>query len=234
MAITSETTATILYTAALAGRIDILPTLFNRIQQEKSRAQGFSVLVDLGCSCAAEAWICESTHGIGMLVAMDAMGYDAFHIGPADPLYTQPGPVQHLRGTILTPLAAGPWTATIHRADVGVTFASQPGQPAPDIDLVVVPGLTGTARVETGWSEQPGPYRTLVLDPGRIEPLLGRLDIALLPDPPYSRILGQEEIRLPEGLLGTLPNPTIVSVIEFVQSEARYAERKRAGRGYSS
>lgn len=258
MSIIGARPVTILYTASLSGQLTLLPTLFTRIQMEKSRASGPTLLVDMGRSCAPDTWICTATRGIGMLVAMDAMGYDAFHIGPADSLYSQPGPVQHLRKTILTPLAAGPWTATLRRADIGVMFTprgsaeqtastlslaergeqdAQGGNKSAtqkisvlfddEIDLLVTLALTDTGRVAVGWRDEPTPCRTLLLDAGKDALLLGRLDIALLPDPPYIRLLSQERIHLPQEVEGLSPHPSIMSVVEFVQSEARYTERKR-------
>src|SRR5512142_2385980 len=109
--LTEPTPVSLLYTAALEGRLALLPRLLTRIKQERAAIHGIPLLVDLGRSCTADAWICEATGGRGMLVAMDAMGYDAFHIGPQDMLYTQPAAVDQLRAVIQTPLAAGPWTA---------------------------------------------------------------------------------------------------------------------------
>src|SRR5689334_19491361 len=100
----------VLYTAALSGQLHLLPRLMTRIRQERYNSPGPSLLVDLGRSCISTTWICEVTDGRGMLVAMDGMGYDAFHIGAADPLYLQPATVMQLREVLLTPLAAGPWS----------------------------------------------------------------------------------------------------------------------------
>src|SRR5713226_1788509 len=104
--LTEPAAVALLYTASLGGRLELLPRLMTRIRQERTRP---TLLVDLGRSCAPGTWICDATGGRGMLVAMDAMGYDAFHIGPGDLLYMQPAMVNQLRQIILTPLAAGPW-----------------------------------------------------------------------------------------------------------------------------
>src|SRR5258707_1922790 len=120
------TTLTILYTAGLGGRLELLPGLMTRIRAEKTTISGLVILLDLGRSCDVASWICEATDRRGMLVAMDAMGYDAFHIGPQDSLYTQPALVQQMREVILTPLPAGPWTATVHLGDLTPPFANTP------------------------------------------------------------------------------------------------------------
>ena len=161
-----------------------------------------------------------------MLVAMDAMGYDAFHIGPADPLYSQPATVQALRQTINTSLAAGPWASTVNRAGMIFRFAARldvipvHAEPA---DLTVILGLSQDSHVEMQADEQ---HRFLTFDPGWMssEPILGRLDIALLPEPPYISLVSQAQLSVPDTLM---PDPTVSSIVEFVESEARYAERKR-------
>jgi len=153
---------------------------------------------------------------------MDAMGYDAFHIGPEDVLYTQPALVQQLRTVVQTPFAAGPWNANVQRAEKVFVFASalRPGVQA---DLLVALRLSAVPQADAAWRES---CRTLAFDPGWLEtePLLGRLDMRLLPETPYIELVDQARLDLPSDLL---PDPTMTSVVEFVESEARYAERKR-------
>jgi hypothetical protein len=181
----AATAVRILYTAALEGRLNFLPRLFTRIRQEQAPAPGITLLVDLGCSCAPGAWICESTGGRAMLVAMDAMGYDVFHIGPQDMLYTQPMVVEQLRGVIQTQLAAGPWTGTVRRAGWVFVFANRLNVQEP-ADLTVALRLGDQPATEAVWD---GSRRTLLLDAGwtASEPLLGRLDMVLTPEPPLIR-----------------------------------------------
>src|SRR5258707_4190295 len=123
--LTEPTTVMLLYTAALGGRVDLLPRLMTRIRQERLAHTGPALLVDLGRSCDRASWICAATDGRGMLVAMDAMGYDAFHIGAADALYSQPEVVQQLRAVINTPLAAGPWFGKTTRQGLVFHFAAR-------------------------------------------------------------------------------------------------------------
>src|SRR5579871_338225 len=114
-----------------------------------------------------------------MLVAMDAMGYDAFHLGSRDPLYSQPATVQELRGMLLTSFAAGPWLAKVTRGERTFIFASRIDVIREQADLSVILRLSDTPHVEVG---APGNQRVAWLDGGwtQPEPLLGRLDIALL------------------------------------------------------
>jgi hypothetical protein len=224
--LTEPTNVMLLYTAALAGRLELLPRLFTRIRQERASFAGPNLLVDLGGSCTPGAWICEATDGRGMLVAMDAMGYDAFHIGPADPLYTQPSIVQSLRQAINTPLAAGPWAGEVSRKGIIFRFAARLDAIPPDAkpsDLTITLQLGNYALADV---EADGQQRFLALDAGwtSLDPLLGRLDIALLPEPPYISIVSQAQLSIPDSLM---PDPSVSSIIEFVENEARYAERKR-------
>jgi hypothetical protein len=224
--LTEPTSLVLLYTASLGGQLELLPKLMTRIRQERTAATGPTLLVDLGKSCAVESWICNTTDGRGMLVAMDAMGYDAFHIGAADPLYTQPGTVQALLGVIQTPLAAGPWHGVSKRKGLVISISARldqrPMGPDP-VDLHVVLQLGKYERADVDYD---GQTRFLMLDGGWTDntPLLGRLDIALLPDDPYIRVVSQSRLDLPTNLM---PDPSITGIIEFVESEARQAERKR-------
>jgi hypothetical protein len=221
-----STSLVILYTAALNGRLEFLPKLMTRIRQERAAALGPTVLVDLGKSCAAGTWICDTTDGRGMLVAMDAMGYDAFHIGSADPLYTQPGIVQGLRSVLNTPIAAGPWDGVSRRKGLVISLSArvdQRPQLAEPADLHIVLQLGKYERADVDFD---GQTRLLMLDGGWTdnEILLGKLDVALLPDDPYIRVVSQSRLDLPTNLM---PDPSITGIIEFVESEAHQAERKR-------
>jgi hypothetical protein len=225
-----QTPLTILYTASLAGRIDLLPRLYTRIRRERETRSGPCLLVDLGQSCVPGTWICEATAGRGMLVAMDAMGYDAFHIGPRDALYTQPALVSQVRQIVVTPFAAGPWSASVNRAGLAVRLvnahhleallAAEDVGPA---DLIIGLRLDVTAQVE---AEHRAGQRVLLLQgaASEDEPVLARVDVALLPEAPYILVVSHAPLALAPELP---PDPTITGVIEFVQGEARYAERKR-------
>lgn len=228
----------LLYTAALGGRIDWLPRLSTFIKQERSAASGITLLVDLGMSCAPGQWICEATGGRGMLVAMDALGYDAFHIGPRDMLYTQPALVNQIREIIATPLAAGPWMGRVSRRGLAITLINAVNLPRAALelarssappDLVVALCLGEGIEISPEWHT---PLRVLMLDGGAPEgdPALGRIDMVLLPEAPYIVLDQQTRMALTPAFVGGFsPDPTMISVIEFVQREAHYAEHKRGG-----
>ncbi|HLY28369.1 MAG TPA: hypothetical protein VKQ72_18620 [Aggregatilineales bacterium] len=220
------TTLTLLYTAGLGGRLELLPRLMTRIRVEKTTIKGPVLLVDLGCSCEADSWICEATDGRGMLVAMDAMGYDAFHIGPADALYRKPATVQQLRQVIQTPLAAGPWSARVTRKRLVIRLAARLDvllSPVEDADLLLVLQLGNFPRADV---ESDGTVRILTLDGGWVnsEPLLGRLDVTLTTETPYIALVSQRQLESPDKLT---PDSSIAEIVEFVRSEAQVATRKR-------
>jgi hypothetical protein len=263
MTVEQPTPLTLFYTAALDGRIHLLPTLLTQLKRERAGV-GISLLVDLGRSCAPGAWICDATEGRGMLVAMDGMGYDAFHIGPQDALYTRPALVQQLREVIATPLAAGPWVGRSTRR--GLTFlfanaATNPASPAlradpADVLIRVALGSQPTGRLEAAWdgsqrvvmvegalpptpptpppspisltpaaAPAPAPASTsAALPPSPSPPLFARADLLVLPDAPFLELVSH--MLLP--ILNDLPpDATMSGVIDFVESEARYALRKR-------
>lgn len=232
--ITERTEVSLIYTAALDGQIALLPRLSTRIKQERQR--GPLLLADLGRSCAPGVWICESTGGRGMLVAMDGIGYDAFHIGALDMLYHYPALVDQIRHIVGTPFAAGPWSCSVRRGALSVVFANGQNleavaaqQPA-EVDLVIGLRLGETSLVEGLQIEraQGKPISCLRVDggiaPGQRGPVLVRIHMALWPEAPYLGILDQASLDLPDDLP---PDPTLSGVIDFVQDEARQAERKR-------
>jgi hypothetical protein len=161
-----------------------------------------------------------------MLVAMDAMGYDAFHIGALDPLYSQPAIVQRLRSVIHTALAAGPWSGLVRRKGVVMGFAGnaevRPAAPEP-LDVMFVLQLSHSEQVAF---EMDGQTRLLKLDAGWVEhrPCLGRLDFTLYPQAPFLELANRALVTLPETLL---PDPSMLGIIDFVESEARAAQQKR-------
>jgi hypothetical protein len=219
--LTEPAAVALLYTASLAGRLELLPRLMTRIRQERT---GYTLLVDLGRACVPGAPICDATDGRGMLVAMDAMGYDAFHIGSADPLYTQPATVEALRQVVQTPFAAGPWWGTSTRKGMVFRFAARPdvaplNTEPPDLTVVLQLGKFSRADVEAD-----GEQRYLFADGGATgdEPLLGRIDLELTPEEPYIRVVSRVNLSIAHDLM---PDPTMTGVIEFVESEARRVKR---------
>ncbi len=86
----------ILYTANLRGKLELLPRLHTFIKQLKALPivdesdvmlcavqppiPPRTVLLDLGNACDSAVWHCAATEGRSMLIALDAMGYDAANV----------------------------------------------------------------------------------------------------------------------------------------------------------
>ncbi|PJF36819.1 MAG: hypothetical protein CUN49_03475 [Candidatus Thermofonsia Clade 1 bacterium] len=224
--LTAETHISLFYTVALKGNLALLPRLFTFLSRERAAVQGLSLLVDMGCACTPEAWICQATDGRAMLVAMDSMGYDAFHIGARDPLYQAPHIVEALQRLIVTRFAAGPWSVLVKRQGVQVALANgaqmaRAAAELPEADLLIGLRYSEQAAVQAEWQ---APQRRLLFDCGETHAQIGRLDVKIAPTAPYIELIAHRALTLPDH---TPPHPTISGVIDFVQSEARYAERKR-------
>lgn len=221
----------LIYTVALGGKIDVLPRLFAYVKQVRAAVSYPSLLVDLGAACLPNTWLCDATDGRGMLVAMDSLGYDAFHIGGRDPLYARPDIVEGLQRSIVTRFAAGPWSSTVTRHTLtialvnGVNLLAMADRTPASTDLIIGLRYTDEAIQVAQWRD---PHRLLLLDCGAGSARIGWLDLHLSADEPQIRVLGSQMLDLPDALPHNLaPDPTITGVIEFVLSEARYAERKR-------
>jgi hypothetical protein len=83
----STGTLRILYTANLRGRIELLPRLYTFMRRLRESGDASRILLlDLGRSCDDSAWHCPATQGRSMLIALDAMGFDAANVsGQLDP-----------------------------------------------------------------------------------------------------------------------------------------------------
>lgn len=223
----------ILYTASLHGRIELLPRLFTQIKQERAAAiaaERAVLLVDLGQSCREDVRLCAATGGRAMLVAMDALGYDAFHIGALDMLYSQPALVSQIRQIVVTRFAAGPWYVDVQRGAALVRLANaqqldpvalhDEGGP----DLIVGLRLAESADVRMQYE---GRERILWLQgaaSGSVDaPVLCRVDVTLTPDAPFITLDSNARLQS-EGDFA--PDPTISGVVDFVLSEARAAGKR--------
>lgn|GEM_PF-703019 len=221
---------TILYTYGLHGRLDALPRLYTLIKRVRSSESNPVILLDLGESCRRELWLCEVTTGRAMLVALDAMGYDAFYIAPADPLYTDALTFGKLRATILTPLLSD---CSADSASLLLTKHGHAGQSlsvqittmlidhqtaSADLTVQIAPDHAESVSVDIA-------RRTLLLtgNSQNDDILLGRLAIDFAP----FRIAQHERIKLSTD---ESPDATLSSVVEFVESEARYASSYKATR----
>lgn len=203
-------TITVLTTANLRGAVDTLPRLATVILRERRAATGLTLLLDLGDTCAADAWICRVTQGRAPFLLLDAIGYDAAFIGGEDTPIA-PEVFHRLRDRIVMPLFL--WNRVSELTRRGQQFIFAAGRAAlPD----AAPGFRIT----------------------RAEPALARFEAGVihLGDVPAG-CLGCVEIRWPEQViesLRTVPldcgepaDPTIAAVLELVTEEARLHAQQR-------
>lgn len=202
---------TILYTSNIRGNIHMLPHLYTFIQTLKPDERQGTLMLDLGNSCAEGVWHCDITHGRSTLMVLDAMGY--------------------------------------HAANVEKQLDSENRDKVAE---VVTMGLVDDTH-EWGYYIPPVTDESIqaTLNPSQT----GRLQICLQPaDSTYingnalyladvlAKQIGIVRVDLHESPIvndytvytlptSTHPNPTIVASVEFVESEARYFQRKQANDG---
>lgn len=199
---------TLLYTHHLRGDLAILPRLYTRLRQLRTRAveNGGRVLVfDLGESCAPEVWHCGVTGGRSMLVALDGMGYDAARLDPSVMQDARQKMGEFVRLVLVD-------EHTPYRADDVQAFIGTP-QPDSDASLFIALDVEEQAALQA---------RTLTLSPlsaGQI----GEVTLQQNGDTPW--VLTTMQVHPFNPALP--PDPTIAGVIDFIESEARYAGRKR-------
>ena len=195
---------TVLYTAGLRGDLALLPGLFTFLRDLRARAEGSPVLLaDLGRSCAPDVWHCGVTGGRSMLGAVDGMGYHAANVSGS----LTPG----LRAKMsdLTQMAlvdsahAYAWSAAVQ------VIAGEAVADAPLIvRLDAAPATALEGRVLWLQNVEHGQV-------GRARLRAGGLEAA-------------DVLALPRA---TEPDPTIAGVVDFIISEARYAQKRGKGQG---
>lgn len=197
---------TLLYTAHLRGDIHLLPRLYTFIQRLKPRRRQGVLLFDLGHACADEVWHCRLTQGRSMLIALDGMGFHAAN-------------------------AAGTLNADGRQVEAQMTMALvDDGQdwayhipPITDRSIIaVVQPKAARARLQICLSaadETRIQGNVLYLgDVGGGQ--VGRVCLDLHSAP---RITASGVHDMPAD---TLPNSSLAATVEFVESEARYLQKK--------
>ncbi len=212
---------TVLYTANLAGRLDMLPRLFAFIRRARAAASGPTTLLDLGHSCDPAQPICAATEGRAALIVLDAMGYDAVCLDDADCAMMSAAAVQKLLDAVSFAVCgsdtqrglpgegvwqAGAWRLVCH---AGGAAPSSTG------DLVIRPLTAGTgARLDVE-------AQTLWLARPRGEAVLGIAEVQF------------DSERRPEAVtwrLESMPadvraDATVAATVAFVRDEARLYQK---------
>lgn len=204
---TPETPAlTLLYTHQLHGELALLPRLFTRLRERRAAARGRVLVFDLGESCAPDVWHCEVTGGRSTLVALDGMGYDAARL---DALVMHGA--REKMGEFVQLALVDPVTPFV-TGDLCAFTDFYPEQQATAITLKIRLDADETTQVNGG-------LLTLMSVPGGT---IG--EVRLLHGEGGWHIEEQASFISSDAL----PDPTIAGVVDFITSEARYTQTRRA------
>lgn len=219
----AATEITLLYTAHLAGKLDLLPRLFGSIQAARASSTGPVILLDLGGSCHPTAWECAATEGRAALFVLEAMGYDLACLSVDDCQRMSHDAARRLQENIHLPICGAatlglPSVVTVEAGGQCIACQSPAAPQAaipPEISLLIRPDKSSHAsRLESA-------ARTLWLP---------------LPDEALSAVavsLAQDDTgRWKPAAIAPLPvtapglaDPVIAAIVAFVRDEARLYQR---------
>ena len=199
---------TLLYTSNLGGDIHLLPRLYTFIQRLKPARRPGLLLFDLGHACADEVWHCRLTQGRSMLIALDGMGYHAANAaGALDPISRRKVEAQMTMALVDD---ARDWHYQVPPViDRSITAAVGPSDSAARLRICLSPADETAVQGNVLYL---GDVRG-----GQV----GRVCLDLRSAP---RITASGIHDMPPD---TLPNPSLAATVEFVESEARYLQKKR-------
>ena len=213
-----ETPLTILYTYGLRGDLAVLPRLYSFLRQlkatyaepvvqvcadEPAQPPGRVLLLDLGDSCAPNVWHCAVTHGRSTLVVLDGMGCDAVRVEDSRALAAKLG--SSVRLALIdaeTPLAI---------EDVLITADNQPGDRPHSLQIILTPAAA--THLDGDQLHLAPPSGSQQVGVAQLTQIVGRWTLT-----------AHEIHDLPRR---TLPDPTIAASVEFVLSEALYAQKRK-------
>jgi hypothetical protein len=201
---------TLLYTANIRGNIHMLPRLYTFMQTLKPAERQGTLIVDLGNSCADDVWHCTITQGRSTLIVLDGMGYHAAN--SADSLDTDQR--EKVANIVTMGLVdeAHSWAYYIPPVtDETIQATLHPTATSHRIQICLSPAESTTID---------GNILYLADIPSKH---IGKVQIDLDPSP---TLIHHDIHVLPDH---TPPNPTIVASVEFVESEARYFQKKHSG-----
>ena len=186
---------TILHTGNLRGDLAILPRLHTFLRRLDTG--GDALLLDTGGACSDAVWHCRATGGRSMLLALDAMGYQAANVDGA----LDANGREKLAGQVTLGLvdAAHDWRTR----DGEILVALAPGRSAYRLRICLRAGdktrLDGDA------------LRLCKVEKGQVG--MARVDLS------ERRLHNAEVHAMPSN---TPPNPSIAGAVEFIESEARF------------
>ena len=199
---------TLLYTSNLGGDLHLLPRLYAFIQSLKPARRQGALLLDLGHACADEVWHCRLTQGRSMLIALDGMGCHAANVaGALDPISRRKIEAQITMALVDD---SQDWHYQIPPvSDRSIIAAVRPQDQDARLQICLSPADETAVQGNVLYL---GDVRA-----GQVG--LVRLDLHSAP-----RITASRIHDLPPD---TPPNPSLAAAVEFVESEARYLQKKR-------
>lgn len=221
-----EASLTVLYTGNLRGDLALLPRMYSFIKQLRAHYSeeavtlceddpapanptGKVLLLDLGNSCTPDVWHCAVTGGRSTLVVLDSMGYAAANVSD----FLASDAREKLGDMMRIALVDDRHPAEIE--DIIYTVDQRRGgkrtAPTPyRISIMLHP--SNTTNFE---------HNTLTLAPVEA----GQIGVARLctKKTPYEL----EEHTVFDLPRQAQPDPTIAGMVDFVLSEAKYAQKRR-------
>lgn len=203
-------TLTILYTSNIRGDIHMLPRLYTFMQTLTPDTRQGTLLLDLGNACGDDVWHCGITRGRSTLIVLDGMGYHCANIdGALDPINRAKTEEVVTMGLVDK---AHHWT--YHIPPVTDETLQATVNPSNDDTLRLQMDLSPAEETQI----EDRILRFADVTAGQV----GVVMVDLSNNTPH--ITASEIYDLPAG---TPPNPTIVASVEFVESEARYFQKKQ-------
>ncbi len=197
---------TLLYTANIRGDLALLPRLYTFLQQLQGSDRRSTLLLDLGASCAEGVWHCRATGGRSTLIALDGMGYQAANVEGI--LGSDDREMLARQVTLGLVDRAKDWIWQAPGGDPGIRATLKPNVQPARLQIMLKPA--DSTHIEGRV------LRLQAVETGQI----GEARVELAED---ARIVHAARHDLPPT---TPPNPSIAGTVEFVESEARYFQKK--------
>ena len=206
----------------MRGDLTLLPRLFSFIKQLRAyyseeavvlcpddpapaNPRGRVLLLDLGESCAPDVWHCQVTGGRSMLVALESMGYDAANVTG----FLAPDGRAKLGDMVRLALVDDEHPAQVGDVEITHRGVARYAPTTAALTILLEPAAATTFE---------GNILSLV------HVNVGQVGVARLCTKKVPFELEEQAIfDLPRQ---TQPDPTIAGVVDFVTSEARYAQKR--------
>lgn len=217
-----ETPLTVFYTGDLRGDLAVLPRIQTFLRQlralygedavrvcadDPAPPGGRFLLLDIGDSCAPDVWHCDASGGRSMPVALDGMGYHAVNVSG----FFAPDAREKIGASVQIALVDDDHPANVDGIWLTTGTASSSNRSA-GLHIRLTPAESTRLEGSTLSLARVGGQQIGV---AKLTPIAG------------AWVLTAHDVHdLPAR---ALPDPTIAGVVDFVKSEARYAQKRRNG-----